>query len=556
MAFPQTRLRRLRKTGVLRDLVRETELSPSRLVYPLFVEHGLDRRTPIEAMPGIDRLSINHAVEEAGEAHALGVPAVLLFGIPAAKDDEGSGAWDDEGVVQLAVRALKEAHPELVVVTDVCLCEYTSHGHCGRLRDGRHRRQRLLARAARPHRGVPGARGRRRRRAERHDGRARRLHPRRARRGRLLRHADRRLLGEVRLRLLRALPRGRGLDAGLRRPPRLPDGPGQRARGGARGDARRRGGRRRRDGQAGASLPRRDPRASGRPSSSPSPPTTSAASTPWSRRPPRPGTSTSAPSSSRRSPGSAAPAPTSIITYHAKDVASMASVKVRSRAGGSAVALDDLDRRLLNLMQGSFPLAARPYAAVARAAEIGEDEALARVSAAASTSGSSARSRRSTTPARWATRRCSSPPRWTPSTRTARREIINSHPGVSHNYLRDHEFNLWFTLAVEPDSALGLQGTLDVLQRLTGAESIRQLPTLKLFKIRMDLEMEKGTEALADRGGGGRAGGDRAPALRRGGHRGHPRHPGQAARRGRALRRAARSAWTCPSKPCSRTWRA
>jgi porphobilinogen synthase len=134
MAFPQTRLRRLRKTGVLRDLVRETELRPSRLVYPMFVEHGLDRRTPIEAMPGIDRLSINHAVEEAGEAHGLGVPAVLLFGIPAAKDGEGSGAWDDEGVVQLAVRALKEAHPELVVMTDVCLCEYTTHGHCGRLR--------------------------------------------------------------------------------------------------------------------------------------------------------------------------------------------------------------------------------------------------------------------------------------------------------------------------------------------------------------------------------------------------------------------------------------
>jgi porphobilinogen synthase len=134
MAFPQTRLRRLRKTGVLRDLVRETELAPSDLVYPLFVEHGLDRRTPIEAMPGIDRLSINHAVEEAGAAHELGIPAVLLFGIPASKDDEGSGAWDDEGVVQLAVHALKDAHPDLIVMTDVCLCEYTSHGHCGRVR--------------------------------------------------------------------------------------------------------------------------------------------------------------------------------------------------------------------------------------------------------------------------------------------------------------------------------------------------------------------------------------------------------------------------------------
>ena len=133
MAFPQTRLRRLRKTGVLRDLVRETELAASDLVYPMFVEHGLDRRTPIEAMPGIDRLSINHAVEEAGSVHALGVPAVLLFGIPAAKDEEGSGAWDDEGVVQLATRAIKDAHPDLLVMTDVCLCEYTTHGHCGRL---------------------------------------------------------------------------------------------------------------------------------------------------------------------------------------------------------------------------------------------------------------------------------------------------------------------------------------------------------------------------------------------------------------------------------------
>src|SRR3954468_19777973 len=131
MGFPHTRPRPRRRNRGLRGLARETELSPSRLVYPLFVEHGLDRRTPIEAMPGIDRLSINHAIEEAGDAPALGVPAVLLFGIPAEKDDEGSGAYDNEGVVQLAVRALTEAHPELVVITDVCLCEYTSHGHCG-----------------------------------------------------------------------------------------------------------------------------------------------------------------------------------------------------------------------------------------------------------------------------------------------------------------------------------------------------------------------------------------------------------------------------------------
>ncbi len=138
MAFPVTRMRRMRKSGVLRDMVRETELSASHLVLPMFVELGTDTRTPIDSMPGVSRLSISHAVEEAGEAQALGVPAVLLFGIPSEKDLQGSGAYDAEGVVQLAVRALKEAHPDLVVITDVCLCEYTSHGHCGVVRpDGR-----------------------------------------------------------------------------------------------------------------------------------------------------------------------------------------------------------------------------------------------------------------------------------------------------------------------------------------------------------------------------------------------------------------------------------
>jgi porphobilinogen synthase len=136
MAFPQTRLRRLRRTGALRDLVRETDLAPRHLVYPLFVAASQDApREPIEAMPGIERFSISAAAEEAREVYGLGIPAVLLFGIPADKDDEGSGAWDDEGVVQLAVRAIKEACPELVVICDVCLCEYTAHGHCGLLRE-------------------------------------------------------------------------------------------------------------------------------------------------------------------------------------------------------------------------------------------------------------------------------------------------------------------------------------------------------------------------------------------------------------------------------------
>ena len=136
MPFPQTRLRRLRSTHALRGLVRETRLDPADFVYPMFVAHGVDRREPIVAMPGIDRLSIAHAVVEAGEAAALGIGAVLLFGLPATKDEEGSGAWDEEGIVQLATRAIKDAHPDLLVITDLCLCEYTSHGHCGVLRAG------------------------------------------------------------------------------------------------------------------------------------------------------------------------------------------------------------------------------------------------------------------------------------------------------------------------------------------------------------------------------------------------------------------------------------
>ena len=140
--FPATRMRRLRRTGLLRGLVRETELSAAHLVYPMFVRHGVDGRAPIASLPGIDHLSISAAVDEAGTAAALGIPAVLLFGLPASKDDEGSGAWDDEGIVQLATRAIKAAHPGLLVISDLCLCEYTAHGHCGVLRAGRHGGQR------------------------------------------------------------------------------------------------------------------------------------------------------------------------------------------------------------------------------------------------------------------------------------------------------------------------------------------------------------------------------------------------------------------------------
>src|SRR3954467_4946160 len=134
MAFPATRMRRMRATAPLRGLARETELSAAHLVYPMFVVAGGARRTPIASMPGIDHLSIDGAVEEAGIAQELGIPAVLLFGLPAAKDELGTGAYDDEGVIQLATRAIKAAHPDLLVIADLCLCEYTSQGHCGVLR--------------------------------------------------------------------------------------------------------------------------------------------------------------------------------------------------------------------------------------------------------------------------------------------------------------------------------------------------------------------------------------------------------------------------------------
>ena len=132
-AFPATRLRRLRRTDALRSLVRETRLDLDDFVLPLFVGPSTVRN---EELPAMSRFSIEDLVAEAGEVAALGVRALLLFGVPEEKDEEGSGAWDEDGIVQQALRALNAEHPGLVLVTDVCLCEYTSHGHCGVLRDG------------------------------------------------------------------------------------------------------------------------------------------------------------------------------------------------------------------------------------------------------------------------------------------------------------------------------------------------------------------------------------------------------------------------------------
>ena len=211
--FPATRLRRLRRTGLLRGLVRETELSVDHLIYPMFVVAGGERRTPIPSLPGIDHLSIDGAVEEAGIAAALGIPGVLLFGLPADKDEQGSGAWDDEGV-DPARHARDQGRPSRPAGDHRPLPVRVHEPRpLRRAAAGRRGRQRRHARAARPHRGLPGRGGRRRRRAERHDGRPRRRAARRARRARPDRDADHRLQRQVRLRLLRPVPRGRRLDA-------------------------------------------------------------------------------------------------------------------------------------------------------------------------------------------------------------------------------------------------------------------------------------------------------------------------------------------------------
>jgi siroheme decarboxylase len=173
-----------------------------------------------------------------------------------------------------------------------------------------------------------------------------------------------------------------------------------------------------------------------------------------------------------------------------------ATPKLRERKHGAAVPLDDVDRRLLNLMQGSFPIARRPYAQVAELAGMEEAEAMERVRRLLGQ-----RIVRQVTPI-FDTRALGYSSmlvaaKVDPEYPHRAAQVINAHPGVSHNYLRNHDFNLWFTIATEPDSPLGLDGTLQVLAREAGAESVRQLPTLKLFKIRMDLEMEGDTQALA-----------------------------------------------------------
>ncbi len=139
MSFPEIRLRRLRRNDALRALVRETTLEPGDLIYPLFICPGNGVRNPVGSMPGVFNLSVDEAVKEAEEAAALGIGGLLLFGLPESKDEQGTGAWDDNGIVQQALRALRQspAAQKLVLIGDVCLCEYTSHGHCGVVIEGR-----------------------------------------------------------------------------------------------------------------------------------------------------------------------------------------------------------------------------------------------------------------------------------------------------------------------------------------------------------------------------------------------------------------------------------
>jgi len=134
--FPVTRPRRLRRSPAIRELVRQTRLEPSDLIYPLFVRSGEGVKKEISSMPGNYHFSVDTLLEEIGQAWGEGIRSVLLFGIPDSKDEVGSEAYDDDAAVQKAVRALKESYPDLIVITDVCLCEYTSHGHCGVIRDG------------------------------------------------------------------------------------------------------------------------------------------------------------------------------------------------------------------------------------------------------------------------------------------------------------------------------------------------------------------------------------------------------------------------------------
>ena len=422
---------------------------------------------------------------------------MLLFGLPADKDEQGSGAYDDEGVVQLAVRAIKEAHPELVVITDVCLCGYTSHGHCGVvMEDGSVDNDltlELLAKTAISHAraGADAVAP-----SDMMDGRVGALRSQLDAEG----HKDLPIVAySAKFASAYYGPFREAADSapafGDRRSYQMDPANSDEAVREALLDV-----------GEGADVVMVKP---------------ALAYLDVIRRVKE---ATNVPVAAYNVSGEYAMVKAAAAAGHVDEEAIVLETltairragadvvdhlpregrrpvaqplaKVRSRKDGAAVPLDELDKKLLNLLQGSFPLEPRPFAHVAGLAGLGEDEVLARTQRLLDE-----RIIREVTPifdtrvlgysSMLVAAKVDAENPW----RAAK--IINSHPGVSHNYLRDHDFNLWFTIATEPGSQLGLDGTLEVLQRLTGAQSVRQLPTLRLFKIRMDLEMEKGTDALA-----------------------------------------------------------
>ncbi len=233
MAFPTHRPRRLRRSEAIRTLVRETRLTPSSLIYPLFVCPGSKVKDEIKSMPGNYRWSVDLLVDECRAAYDLGIPAVILFGIPETKDEVGSGAYDPEGIVQRAVRALKKAVPDLLVICDLCLCEYTSHGHCGAVKNGEIDNDSTLDLLAKTALAQARAGADMVAPSDMMDGRV----------GRIRAALDAQsftqipihgLFRQVRLGVLRALPRGRRFYTPVWRPPIAPDGSRQPARGAAR----------------------------------------------------------------------------------------------------------------------------------------------------------------------------------------------------------------------------------------------------------------------------------------------------------------------------------
>ena len=250
LKHPDLRMRRLREKASVREMVRETRISAANFIYPMFVTHGENVREEIEPMPGCYHTSIDRLNEEIDEVVELGIPSVLLFGLPPEKDAVGSGAYDPEGIIQEATRTIKERAPGLMVIGDVCLCEYTDHGHCGVINGEKIDNDvtlDLLARSAltQVQAGADMVAP-----SSMMDGQVRAIRETLDAHG----YEDTPIMGyaasQVRLVVLRAVPRRRRFHAAVWRPPQLPDGPGQPPHGHARNRVRHRRRRRHRDGQA------------------------------------------------------------------------------------------------------------------------------------------------------------------------------------------------------------------------------------------------------------------------------------------------------------------